>query len=255
MSAEAPKQIGTEPKSSQTGSFLPRILRKLIGVQSEPQPTPLSLGFIERLRQQKAVEYATEQEIHSIAAAKERAEEATRQQREAQEREFHRQKRLQAETYLQECGIEHLIAELGKILGNTGDMGTRGWGRLDSGRLDSDWFTGYNKVPDLATDPDSTSIGFLRDVKKIGNYVGDVRERSHHGSRETWDIFEGKYFAVENRPDGIVIFHARRDITVPEPKWRNNIHILEDALEQAYNNPRIQKFNGHTMEYYPDIGD
>lgn len=134
-------------------------------------------------------------------------------------------------------------------------MGTRGWGRLDSGRLQSDWFTAYNKVPDLATDPDSASIGFLREVKKIRSYDAEVRERSDHGSREKWDIFEGKYFAVENRPDGIVIFHARRDITVPESKWRSSKDVLEESLEQAYNNPRIQKFNGHTTTYYPDGGD
>lgn len=208
------------------------------------------MGFIERLRQQKEAEFTAREESYSRAKATRQAKEATRQQRETQERELHAQRRQQAETYLQGCGIEPLIAELGKIFGHTGKMGTRGWDRLDSGRLQSDWFTAYNKVPDLATDPDSASIGFLWEVKKIGSYDAEVRERSDHGSREKWDIFEGKYFAVENRPDGIVIFHARRDITVPEPKWRNSKDILEESSEQAYNNPRIQKFNGHTTTYH-----
>lgn len=213
------------------------------------------MGFIERLKQERATEWAAMQERYSRETNTKQAEEAVRQQREAREREFHKQRRQQAEAYLKESGIEPLITELGKIFGNTGNTGTRSWGRLDSGRLQSDWFTAYNKVPDLATDPDSASIGFLRDVKRIGSYDGEVRERSDHGSRESWDIFEGKYFAVENRPDGIVIFHAKRDITVPEPKWKNNKGILEEALEQACNNSRIQKYNGHTTTYYPDGGD
>lgn len=209
------------------------------------------MGFIERLRQERIAEWGAIQERYSREAAAEQTDKVAREQRETQERELHAQRRQQAETYLQECGIEHLIAELGKIFGYTGNMGTRGWGRLDSGRLQSDWFTAYNKVPDLATDTDSVSIGFLREVKKIGSYDAEVRKRSDHGSREKWDIFEGKYFAVENRPDGIVIFHAKRDITVPESKWKNNKDIIEETLEQAYNNPRIQKFNGDTTTYNP----
>lgn len=213
------------------------------------------MGFIEALRQQKEAEALARNQRGAELSRRREIEETARQQGEAQERKLHNQRRQQAETYLQECGIESLIAELGKIFGYTGNMGTRNWGRLDSGRLQSDWFTAYNKVPDLATDPDSASIGFLREVEKIGSYDAEVRERNDHGSREKWDIFEGKYFAVENRPDGIVIFHARRDITVPEPKWRNSKDILEESLGQAYNNPRIQKFNGHTTTYYPVGGD
>lgn len=223
------------------------------------------MGFIEGLRQQKEAEWKTKREQEDALIATEKTREAVRLQKEVQERELHQQRRQQAETYFQESEVESLIAELGKIIG-----GSYGWlseppkSRFSEGGWFSSATSDYRRLPALATDPDSLSFGIVWDETSkasktarapIGTYHGGITQSAHSSIIESWTEFEGKFIAVEAYPDGGIIFHARKDIRIPESNWKNSKDILDSALEQAYNNPRIQKYNGHFSRYFPDGGD
>lgn len=194
------------------------------------------MGFIERLRQQKE----TTAQVSSLQAAelqrKREAEETERQQRTAQEKEYHQQRRLQAETFRQENGVGILVAELGRF-------------------LVEEIFKGVSKGPDYEikppprlawdpvieitypsippTDPDSTVDIAIWDMKYLGH---------HSKGDKGWEEAEQKFLAVETKPDGNVVFHARKSVTKPEREWRINKDILDKALEEAFYNPRIHKF-------------
>lgn len=218
------------------------------------------MGFIERLRQQKEVEAQANFQRQNELFRRAEAEEAAREQREAQEKEFHRQRRLQAQNYFQESQVEALVTELAGIIQG------RCRGYPTAGRLDHVWhdisslnlILSQGRLPSLAKNLDSVSFGIVWDtvkkgIKKRSIPLGD--QAREHGSIEKWDEFEGKFIEVETQPSGNIILHARRDIIVPEPKWKTSRDALEDALEQAYNNPRIQRYNDNFMAYHPDTGD
>lgn len=214
------------------------------------------MGFIERLKQQKLADAHTNFQQQEEIRRKARAEETEQKQRETHEREFHRQRRAQAQNYFQESQVEALITELAEIIQGK----CRGYptsGRYNYVWTDAPDFT-KGQLPSLAKDPDSVSFGVVWNTVKKGGKSRSIPfgdQAREHGSIEKWDELEGKFIEVETQPNGNIIFHTRRDIIVPEPKWKTSRDILEDALEQAYNNPRIQRYNDNFMTYYPDTGD
>lgn len=215
------------------------------------------MGFVERLRQQKETETLVRGQREAELVRKRDAEEAVREQKEAREREFHTQRKQQAEAYLQESGIESLISEVGKIIGGSyGWVGDPPWSRRFGGGQLSSATSDWRRLPTSATDPDSVSIGIVWDELQKGTKSAPIPTgvSREYGKMEQWSEFEGKFFAVETHPDGNIIFHARRDITVPEQKWRSDKGVVDAALEQAYNSPRTQKYNGRFSRYFPDGG-
>lgn len=215
------------------------------------------MGFIERLRQQKEADALAITQREAELGRRREAEEAVRQQREAQERELHIQRKQRAEAYFQESGIESLISELGKIIGGSyGWVGDSPWSRRHGGGQLSSATSDWRRLPTLATDPDSVSIGIVWDELQKGTKSAPIPKgvSREHGTMEQWSEFEGKFFAVETLPDGNIIFHTRRDITVPEQKWRIDKGVVDAALEQAFNSPRTQKYNGRFSRYFPDGG-
>ncbi len=213
------------------------------------------MGFIERLRQQKEADAQARIQSEAELSRKRTIEEEARQQLETQEREYHQQRRQRAQALFQESQTESLVTALADVVQGS----CRGY--PTSGRFDRVWTSeidqSQGQLPALAKDSDSVSFGIIWDqVKKRSRSVpiplGDhARE---HGSMKKWDELEAKFIEVETQPDGDIIFHANRDIKVPGKKWKSNKTLIENALEQSYNNPRHQRYNGNFYSYYPDGG-
>ena len=221
------------------------------------------MGFVERLRQQKDVAALARSQRDSELATAKQAENIVRQQREVQEREFHQQRTRQAGTFRQESGVGLLVVELGKFLVEsgradtileqrsalTGFPSTHTYSNIhgDSVRLNytiaplyDDW--GYRSItypPIKPTDPDSLFDIILWDFK------GLVGIRSGRERKGWWEEAEQKFLAVESRPDGNILFHARKSITKSKQEWRASSGILDKTLEEAFYNPRIYRFEYH----------
>lgn len=89
----------------------------------------------------------------------------------------------------------------------------------------------YPSIP--PTDQDSIFDMAIWDMKYLG---------SRSKGDKYWEEAEQKFLAVETRPDGNVVFHARNNVTKSGRDWGTNKAILDKALEQAFYNPGIHKF-------------
>lgn len=223
------------------------------------------MGFIERLRLQKEAVVQIRSQQEAVLQRKNEAEAIVGQQREAQEKEYHRQRSLQAETFRQESGIGLLVVELGRFLIEEGKTDTILQGKSalkgfpnhhgyscihgDSVRLGytiaplyDDW--GYRSItypPISAVDQDSVFDIAMWDFKGLAG------KRSSPGRKGDWEKAEQKFLAVESRPDGNIVFHARKSGTKSKQEWRASSDILDKALEEAFCNPRIYKFEYHHL--------
>lgn len=213
------------------------------------------MGFIETLRQQKEADAQARNQREAELSRKRKIEDETRQQRETQEREYHQQRKQQAHAHFQESQAESLVTALAEVVQGH----CRGY--PTSGRYDSVWTSkidqSQGQLPSLAKDSDSVSFGIIWDQVKNRSRSAPIPLGDHareHGSMKKWDELEAKFIEVETQPDGDIIFHANRDIKVPVQKWKSNNTLIEDALEQAYNNPRHQRYNGNFYSYHPDSG-
>lgn len=195
------------------------------------------MGFIESLRQQKEVEArATQQKAHELAMAKQ-AEEAARQQREAQEEKFHNQRKQQAERFREESGVGAMVYELAKFMAPPTPPS---FGPLD-GRT-----VGYRSG---SAGAEIYHNGFLQDRRPADpDSVFDTiswDKKSHYKK----DYESEKFISVETCPDGKIIFHAGwfGSTTIPLEKWRSNNResIFDSALEKAYNHPGTNRYTSY----------
>lgn len=223
------------------------------------------MGFIERLRLQKETVAQVRSQQVAVLQRKSEVETTARQSREAQEKEYHQQRRQQAETFRQESGIGLLVVELGRFLIEEGRADTVLQGKSALDRLPSphnyqcihgdsmrlgytvaplydDW--GYRSItypPISAIDQDSVFDIAMWDFKGLAG------KRSSPGRKGDWEEAEQKFLAVESRPDGNIVFHARKSGIKSNQEWRISSDILDDTLEEAFSNPRIYKFEYHHL--------
>lgn len=151
-----------------------------------------------------------------------------------------------------------------------------------TGRLDVPWHkeiptirSNYLPPMTLASDPDSVSYGIVWNVKeghdrKSKDWIGTETEGStyrtemigHPGSSvksqsrtlivgytASWYEYVANFIVVEIQPDGDVVFHSHTDHPVPYDEWhfylplRQTTNPLETALEHAYRDPRVERYN------------
>lgn len=173
------------------------------------------MGFIERLRQQKEAE----EQVRRLRAAElgsaQQAERVAKQQREAEEKDLHRQRREQAQAFLDESGFSTKLEEFGKLI-------RRG-----------SYIQGGN-FPKF--DPDSEMRHFAWDQNPIKK---DIVKKGWPG---TWDYIVGKHIAIEICPNGTFIFYGAKGVksTISRETWIENNQILDERLENAYTNPLIE---------------
>lgn len=212
------------------------------------------MGFIEDLRQIKEAEVLASRQQARVKEIARQAEEAAQLQRKAQEDNFREQLRKQAKAYYDESSVSDLFYRLSDVL--------HGEVCFERGTMYSTPFCELVNLPVSREDPDSIIPKFLRwDVADMGEtMVGGCRR------------FIGKCIVIETCPDGTIIFHGNNTAPISELRlgpvvlrkanpgaqgftklpltvWRNNLGILEDSLEKAYNHPRSYE---HLRPIYHD---
>ncbi len=221
------------------------------------------MGFIERLRQQREVEVQERSRRDSELATVKQVEDTLRRQKEAQEREFHQRRRLQAEAFSQESEVGLLVVKLGRFLieGGRADIILQGTSALagfprpyfirgDSVRL------GYTIAPLYydggvrgitypsvkPADQDSVFDIAMWDFKKVAESQ-ECRDGTFDGY---FSEGEQKFLAVETMPDGNIKFYTNPFImTTSIKEWRGTNKkndIVDKALEAAFNYHRSHRF-------------
>lgn len=221
------------------------------------------MGFIERLRQRITVDNQRYQQslIHKAT------ERDAQRQEEEKEKEFHKKRLQQAFGFRKDSGIGDLVAELDRILkeakvpGMVADPNHSGEGEsypvegfVDRGDVRGPMtlygIYGYDKekdakytgiAPIVPTDVDSVFDEASWDKKTIKEGV--------RGPYGLWDNIECRLLVIETCPDGNLIFHAGKRKTITEQEWRNNKGILDHALEQAFNNPKVHRYTVNHRAY------
>ena len=182
------------------------------------------MGFIERLKEQALVDALKEQQIKLQSKTAERE----RLQTKAAETEHRAQRKRQAENFRQESGVGAVVAELGEFFKEFG----RGSSSSDLGNI-----VHYTPV-----DHDSVFDSVEWDKEEKHHYSASAGwwfENSHLHST----FFSEKYIVVETCPDGKIIFgRGRTTIQVKEWRGKNKRGIFDTALENEYNNPKINKY-------------
>lgn len=193
------------------------------------------MNFLERLKEKLVREHEIEAQRVKQETTRQEVDRNMQLQKEADEKAYHELRKRQAEAIRQDSGVNILVGKLRDIIGGK----TYGRG-----------------VPNSATDPDSICDGIVWDRIKVGTgsvVVGSWEPEGTPPQREDVDIFEDKFLVVESQPEGNIIFHGKRDLLVQETKWRNNDGMLEDALEQTYNNPGTIRDHGIPRSGYSDM--
>ncbi len=190
------------------------------------------MGFLERLRQQKEARERESQRQAQIARSP--FEQELKLERQAET--FHHDQRRRAEQMLKESGIKPLLDELGNLVGGGGVF-------LYYGQSDTIQSRELEKRRILIRDVDSYLAIFAWDYQKNKVGIGGYYNCSE------------KYFVIEVCPDGIVKIDAAssRGSTINSNQWRSNSSFLEDALERAFNNPRVHKWR-REKETFTDPG-
>lgn len=177
------------------------------------------MGFIERLRQELALEAQRVEQKAAQEKADQEAKEKARLQAEVAERERRAPRRQQAAGFQAQSGVGAMVAELRAFLA----IPARGGASEDL----------------VWIDPDSVFEWAQWDIKHCGN----------SGVKSGWnEHFSEKYIAVETCPNGTIVFHGgwRSSTTIPLTKWRDNKNrelIFDKALEKAFKNPKIHRFS------------
>lgn len=171
------------------------------------------MGFIERLRQ----------EVDSVEQWRKR------------EDAFHRQRRDQAANFQLENGIGVLISEFSNLLKASSipdfDLSYIGVQRpvLPQKPL---FITG--SLDESSLDPDSSL-----EIATWGKINLGIRKGAGY---KLFDLIQQMFLVVETRPDGNIIFHAYKKVTIPTKRWRNKKDVLELALEQSFRKPGMYEY-------------
>lgn len=198
------------------------------------------MGFIERLRQEKDATAQLAQQLRASEIASGETRKQAEAQARARERELHQQRRQQANSFAQESGIINLLGEFRRIIGGEEESLSVNLRRdEDSILLTTSWaYKIYYSTYDYS--------GRRVLTTKV------INTRVEAGSEMTPNSGSFKYLAAEFCPDGTIVFYHTKKVntllgskkivpietTIAEIEWRNNPAILENTLEEAYNNPR-----------------
>lgn len=198
----------------------------------------MHMGFIERLKQQSEVEVLARNQREAELSKKGEIEEATRQEKEAREREFHEQRRQQAETYYRQSGVDVLFSDFKKILEDSGRLDSEVI-PLDSGKEFT--FTWKGR------DPDRVTLQPIFWDRKIRRNICEGNVSSGY----SYDVCEGKFLQADVLPEGNVVFYGQNDAVVSLMEWRNNKDLIENALENAFSNPgkHIYRVNSKSWDH------
>lgn len=191
------------------------------------------MNLFERLKRQFIQEREAEYQRAQQKFDRQVAERQAQQQKELDGKAQHELRREKAEAIRQESGIDVLMRRFYEVVeGESYPMVYPSTGRLPA----------LDRPKDLAGAYDGVEWGL--------KYVGQVAGQSQMNAEgRSWyvpvwvDIHERKFIVTESRPDGNIVFHAAKDLLVLEPTWRKNRSILEDVLEQSFNNPGLRRFH------------
>lgn len=92
------------------------------------------------------------------------------------------------------------------------------------------------------TSPRIDAASVTDEVMWDRNRVGTGHGHPEATGYKTWEKWTAKFIATEILPEGDIIFHALKDTRVSLANWRSSKDIIENALERAFSNPRIHKY-------------
>lgn len=204
-----------------------------------------------------------------------------RAREERKETELRMARKNSAETCFNVSGVEQLVLSLSRLVNPGGsDRNIAGADRRYTGRLDVPCYQQIPTIRDnylppvtLAANPDSVSYGIVWNVKaghdrKSKSWTDTETERStyidqmighpsssisqyrtiHIGYTAYWHEYVANFIAVEIQPIGDIVFHSRADQRIPQNQWFFHLPLqqqspLEAALERAYGDPRVERYN------------
>lgn len=185
------------------------------------------MGFLERLRR--------DNEANPYAApplrTQQDAAEDTRRQAEEMKKQLREERHLQALKFREESGIHKLLRTLCQGFHPHGDV--------------HETYIRSNLIWQKPVNIDmGGEIMFPMVVYPTSDNLFDKISWPTQHNKVSRPEYSQRYFMIETGWGGEIVFHYNaKPIMVAETKWRVNKDILEDCLEKAYYNPKVERWD------------
>ncbi len=186
------------------------------------------MGFIERLRQEKADEDARNALIEQGLKAQKEAYERSELEKWKVDRDNRERRRLMAVDFRKESGVSPLMDGLADFFGKQ--------------------FTIPYSRTEIDPDGQTYQVNYF---ESRGRRVSE-KEFKYKTPKDPDSVFDTvcwdtrNYIAVESCPDGTIVFHGGwlGSTTIPVIEWRipEKDQVFDKALERAYHNPAKGSF-------------
>ncbi len=190
------------------------------------------MGFIERLKAEAEARTQTRLAADREAELKAQLKKETDTQRAIKLAEYHAERRNRSMLALHESGLYTLTKELGRAISYDG------FSEYDR------WNTRNDGIPlkNGVALKDADSVGYMLEwVEEVRHKEGfeDPYSKDHRLTGMVVNKW-GKLLVIEGTPDKTLVlyyergFLSKKEILIPEQRWRGNAALVEAALERVY---------------------